>query len=134
MGCQPAPGWWYRTHSGYIAPTVPQHKVGVQRCRGPVVFAQVAADIPLVATDIPFTRNARIQVTRMTFESNLTRLEQIVVRLETERLDLSASLSLFEEGVDLLRKASEELNEAETRVKELVERADGVLELRDFGG
>ena len=78
--------------------------------------------------------NARILVTRMTFESNLTRLEQIVVRLETERLDLSASLSLFEEGVELLRKASEELNEAETRVKELVERADGALELRDFGG
>jgi len=70
----------------------------------------------------------------MTFESNLTRLEQIVVRLETERLDLSASLSLFEEGVELLRNASEELNEAETRVKELVERADGALELRDFGG
>jgi len=70
----------------------------------------------------------------MTFESNLTRLEQIVAQLETERLDLSASLSLFEEGVELLRKASDELTEAETRVKELVERADGVLELRDFGG
>ncbi len=70
----------------------------------------------------------------MTFESNLTRLEQIVAQLETERLDLSVSLHLFEEGVDLLRKASEELNVAETRVKELVERADGVLELRDFGG
>jgi len=40
---------------------------------------------------------------------------------------------LFEEGIELLRKAQEELNETETRVKELVERADGVLELRDFG-
>ncbi len=70
----------------------------------------------------------------MTFESNLARLEQIVSHLETDRLDLSASLRLFEEGIDLLRLASAELNEAETKVKELVERADGVLELRDFAG
>lgn len=70
----------------------------------------------------------------MTFESNLVRLEQIVSQLETDRIDLDASLRLFEEGIELLRLASEELNEAETRVKELVQRADGVLELRDFAG
>lgn len=70
----------------------------------------------------------------MTFESNLARIDQIVSQLETDRLDLNASLRLFEEGIELLRLASEELNEAETRVKELVERADGVLELRDFAG
>ncbi len=70
----------------------------------------------------------------MTFESNLARLEQVVSQLETDRLDLDASLRLFEEGIELLRLASGELNEAETRVKELVERADGVLELRDFSG
>ena len=38
------------------------------------------------------------------------------------------------EGVELLRQASLELNETESKVKELVERADGILELRDFGG
>ncbi|MBA3340841.1 MAG: exodeoxyribonuclease VII small subunit [Gemmatimonadaceae bacterium] len=70
----------------------------------------------------------------MSFETNLTRLEQIVGKLETDRLDLDASLKLFEEGIELLRQASVELNEAESRVKELVERADGVLELRDFAG
>ncbi len=70
----------------------------------------------------------------MTFESNLARLEQVVSQLETDRLDLNASLRLFEEGIELLRLASGELNEAETKVKELVERADGVLELRDFSG
>jgi exodeoxyribonuclease VII small subunit len=68
------------------------------------------------------------------FESNLARLEQIVAQLEGNRLDLSASLGLFEEGIELLRQASDELNETEAKVKELVERADGVLELRDFGG
>lgn len=73
-------------------------------------------------------------IPQMSFESNLKRLEQIVAQLEGDRLDLSASLALFEEGIELLRQASEELNETEVRVKELVERADGALELRDFGG
>jgi exodeoxyribonuclease VII small subunit len=68
----------------------------------------------------------------MSFESNLKRLEAIVTQLESERIDLSASLKLFEEGIELLRLASEELGETESRVKELIERADGVLELRDL--
>ena len=68
----------------------------------------------------------------MSFEKNLARLEQIVAQLEGDRLDLNTSLKLFEEGVELLRLASDELNETEEKVKELVERADGVLELRDL--
>jgi exodeoxyribonuclease VII small subunit len=68
----------------------------------------------------------------MSFESNLKRLETIVTQLEGERVDLNASLKLFEEGIELLRLASEELGETESRVKELIERADGVLELRDL--
>jgi exodeoxyribonuclease VII small subunit len=68
----------------------------------------------------------------MSFESNLKRLDAIVAQLEGDRLDLNAALGLFEEGIELLRLASGELAETETRVKELIERADGVLELRDF--
>ncbi len=68
----------------------------------------------------------------MSFEKNLSRLEQIVAQLESDKLDLNKSLKLFEEGVELLRLASDELNETEEKVKELVERADGVLELRDL--
>lgn len=70
----------------------------------------------------------------MSFEKNLSRLEQIIDQLEGGKLDLSPSLGLFEEGIELLREAAAELNETEAKVKELVERADGVLELRDFGG
>ena len=70
----------------------------------------------------------------MSFEKNLQRLEEIVAQLEGDRLDLDASLGLFEEGVELLRQAADELNETDAKVKELIERADGVLELRDFGG
>ena len=68
----------------------------------------------------------------MSFESNLKRLEQIVAQLEGDRLDLNAALKLFEEGIELLRLASSELAETESKVQELVERADGVLELRNL--
>ena len=73
-----------------------------------------------------------IDIPPMSFESNLQRLEEIVAQLEGDRLDLNAALKLFEEGIELLRLASGELAETESKVKELVERADGVLELRDL--
>ena len=55
----------------------------------------------------------------MSFEKNLKRLEEIVSQLEGDRLDLNASLGLFEEGIGLLKEASDELNETEAKVKEL---------------
>jgi exodeoxyribonuclease VII small subunit len=68
----------------------------------------------------------------MAFEEHLRRLESIVGQLDGDSLELDAALALFEEGVDLLRRASEELGTTEARVKVLVEQADGVLEIRDF--
>ncbi|MDQ3082638.1 MAG: exodeoxyribonuclease VII small subunit, partial [Gemmatimonadota bacterium] len=79
-----------------------------------------------------FAAPTHIYIAGMSFEKNLSRLEQIVAQLESDKLDLNKSLKLFEEGVELLRLASDELNETEEKVKELVERADGVLELRDL--
>lgn len=66
------------------------------------------------------------------FEENLKRLEEIVERLELESVDLDESLRLFEEGITVLRNASTALSVAETRVKQLVEMADGTLELREL--
>jgi len=67
-----------------------------------------------------------------TFEQNLKRLEEIVERLELESVDLDESLRLFEEGIAVLRDASAALTSAETRVRQLVELADGTLELREL--
>lgn len=67
-----------------------------------------------------------------TFEQNLRRLEEIVERLELESVDLDESLRLFEEGIAVLRDASTALASAETRVRQLVELADGTLALRDL--
>jgi exodeoxyribonuclease VII small subunit len=53
----------------------------------------------------------------MDFGKQLERLEEIVRRLEAEDLDLDAALKLFEEGVERLRAAREQLAEAELKVK-----------------
>lgn len=67
----------------------------------------------------------------MSFEKNLERLEQIAAALDRGDLTLDASLALFEEGIALLRAASEALTQAEGRVTTLVEQANGAIEERD---
>ena len=62
-----------------------------------------------------------------TVEQRLSRLEEIVSRLEGEPLELAAALALFEEGVACLRAAAGTLSEAEARVQKLTELADGAF-------
>ena len=57
----------------------------------------------------------------MDFGKQLERLEAIVRRLEAEDLDLDEALKLFEEGVERLRAAREELTQAELKVKKVLE-------------
>jgi exodeoxyribonuclease VII small subunit len=63
----------------------------------------------------------------MTFEQSLTRLEAIVRELEGRDLPLEEALRLFEEGIAHLRTAGSALTQAEARVQQLVEAADGAL-------
>ena len=51
------------------------------------------------------------------FAEQLERLEAIVRKLEAEDLDLDEALKLFEEGVERLRAAREQLTQAELKVK-----------------
>lgn len=67
----------------------------------------------------------------MNFEQSLHRLDEIMAALEGEQVGLDASLKLFEEGIELLRAASAELDKAETKVQILVERSEGGFELRE---
>ena len=67
----------------------------------------------------------------MNFEASLRRLEEILAALEDQQVGLDASLKLFEEGVELLRTASTELERAETKVQMLLEKSSGV-ELREM--
>ncbi|HEY2408003.1 MAG TPA: exodeoxyribonuclease VII small subunit [Polyangiaceae bacterium] len=54
------------------------------------------------------------------FETSLTRLNEIVERLESSELNLEESLGLFEEGVRLARASQARLDAAEKRVEELL--------------
>ncbi len=56
----------------------------------------------------------------MDFEKKLTRLEQIVQKMEKGELALEESLKLFEEGVKLSRDCHTQLTKAEAQVKQLV--------------
>lgn len=56
----------------------------------------------------------------MDFEKKLTRLEEIVAKMENGELSLDESLKMFEEGVKLSRECSSQLAEAEQKVKLLL--------------
>ena len=53
----------------------------------------------------------------MTFEAAMSRLEEIVRLLESGNAPLDVSLSLYEEGVALVRLCNTRLDNAERRVK-----------------
>ena len=67
----------------------------------------------------------------MTFEERLARLEAIAEELERDGIDLSRALALFDEGIEHLRAATDDLANAEARVQRLIERADGTFDVVD---
>ena len=68
---------------------------------------------------------------RPSFRQALERLEAVVRELERSDVDLDRALALFEEGVRELREARALLEEAELKVRTVVEKADGSLGLED---
>ncbi len=56
----------------------------------------------------------------MEFEKKLSRLEEIVQKMEKGDLTLDDSLKLFEEGIKLSRDCQSQLTKAEAQVKKLV--------------
>lgn len=74
-----------------------------------------------------------------TFEQSLTRLEEVVARLEGGDLPLDEALERYEEGVKLVSRCRADLERAELKVKLLVER-NGKVEVQEtspsdlFGG
>ena len=57
------------------------------------------------------------------FENALQQLEAIVKEMETGDLPLERALELFESGVKLSEACRKQLEEAETRVEQLMRRA-----------
>lgn len=70
----------------------------------------------------------------MTFEAAMTRLEEIVRLLESGNAPLDVSLSLYEEGVALVRLCNTRLDNAEQRVKILSFSENGEVQENDMTG
>ncbi|MGP1953609.1 MAG: exodeoxyribonuclease VII small subunit [Arsenophonus sp. NC-TX2-MAG3] len=60
----------------------------------------------------------------LSFESSLTEIEKILTRLESGKLPLEKALSEFEHGIQLAREAQKALQQAEQRVKILLQAND----------
>ena len=69
----------------------------------------------------------------MTFEEAMTRLEQIVRMLEDGKATLDESLTLYEEGIALVKLCSGRLDEAEQKIKIVRAAADGSKTEEDYG-
>ncbi len=65
---------------------------------------------------------------KMTFEENIEKLEEILSRLEDEKLPLDASVKLYEEGMKLISKCNKELEDAERKIKILTKNSSGEIE------
>ena len=62
---------------------------------------------------------------QLSFEDQITRLEEIVAALEKGHAQLADSLALFEEGTKLAAACSTMLEEAEQKVVALMKGSDG---------
>jgi exodeoxyribonuclease VII small subunit len=79
-----------------------------------MTFQFVAAMVPRVADADPG------------FDAILTRLREVVTRLESGELSLEQSLAVYEEGVQLARRGQQLLAAAEKRVEILVSASGGI--------
>lgn len=57
--------------------------------------------------------------TKLTFEKQLARLEEIVSKLEEEQTDLDSAVKLFEEGDALAKELAQKLETIKFKVEEL---------------
>ena len=66
------------------------------------------------------------------FEDSLSRLEDIVGRLEAGDIDLESSVAAFEEGVALVRALNKRLDTVQSKIEKLARSAGGVLETEEL--
>ncbi len=69
---------------------------------------------------------------KISFESALNRLEEIVNILEEGDIPLEESLKLYEEGIRLYRMCMELLNQLQGKIEMIVREIDGSLVKKEF--
>ena len=58
---------------------------------------------------------------KIDFETSSKELESIVKKLEDENINLEDSVKSFEEGINLVKECQKQLEDAELKVKELLD-------------
>jgi exodeoxyribonuclease VII, small subunit len=61
--------------------------------------------------------------TKMTFEESMSRLEEIVAELEKNEKPLDETITLFEEGLALVKSCDEKLKSYENQIDELMKKS-----------
>jgi exodeoxyribonuclease VII small subunit len=69
---------------------------------------------------------------KMSFETALRCLEQVVERLESGELPLEEALACFEQGVRNAAFCQQQLRAVEAKVEVLLKGQDGVLSVEEF--
>lgn len=69
---------------------------------------------------------------KMSFENNMQRLEQIVRALERGDVPLDESLKLFQEGTELVRSCQTMLDTAQQQVQKVLSDANGMPVMEDM--
>ena len=59
--------------------------------------------------------------TKIDFEKELKRLEEIANKMENKTISLDESIALYEEGIKITKKLEEALKEAEKKVEAVIE-------------
>ncbi len=80
----------------------------------------------------PSTRKKKSTQSELPFEEAIARLDAIVKTMEGDTVTLDESLSLYEEGVALVRRLNRELDTAEQRVRILQRTPDGEIKPAPF--
>ncbi len=56
-----------------------------------------------------------------TFENNLSKLSEIIEKMEQQDVGLEESLKLYEQGIQLTRKCQKIIDDAEKKIEQLME-------------
>lgn len=71
-------------------------------------------------------------MSKMSFESSMERLEQIVRAMERGDVALEESLKLFQEGTELVRSCAKLLDDAQMQIQTVMTAPDGSPVMEDF--
>jgi len=67
------------------------------------------------------------------YEKIFDELEKIVQKMDSGDISLEKSLDFFEKGMNLIKEGKEKLDQAEARVKTLMDDSDSEFDREDLG-